>query len=90
MTDEVNNLTNKTAREANRGFAKALADPAAAFARDFHLTPNCALFALCENLAEGAVDTGLFVLGTEGWVPACQRCADRLGYELVEVEWVQG
>jgi hypothetical protein len=43
----------------------------------------CALFALCGNTSDGVVDTGLFVLGADGWVPACQRCADKLGYSVV-------
>lgn len=41
------------------------------------------MFALCANLAAGVVDTDLFVLGDGGLVPSCERCAGRLGYELI-------
>lgn len=53
------------------------------------MNPPCFLFLLCENEAEGAVDTGLFVLGTNGWLPACKRCADTLDYTLVEAEFIE-
>ena len=45
--------------------------------------PPCQLFALCANDAAGAVDTGLHVLGDDGLVPACKRCADKLGFDLI-------
>jgi len=45
--------------------------------------PTCAMFLLCENDADGVADTGLFVLGADGWVATCQRCADKLGYDLI-------
>jgi hypothetical protein len=41
------------------------------------------MFLLCENDADGVADTGLFVLGADGWVATCQRCADKLGYDLI-------
>lgn len=37
----------------------------------------CQYFALCENEAEGTVENPVL-----GAVPACQRCADRVGARL--------
>lgn len=48
------------------------------------VTPHCSLFALCGNDAEGAVPHPVLE-----WVPACRRCATKLGFDLVLAEWYE-
>ena len=45
------------------------------------IVPTCEYFALCANPADGAVELPF------GWVPTCQRCADKMGQVLVPAEW---
>ena len=58
--------------------------------QDVRPAPRCSLFLMCGNVADGVVDTGLFVLGDDGWIPACAPCADLLHYRLHAAAWAYG
>lgn len=45
---------------------------------------TCQWYLLCENPATGAVSHPIL-----GWVPTCQRCADRHNLELIPSQFVR-
>ena len=49
------------------------------------ITVTCQWFALCDKDAVGVVDHPIL-----GYVPTCQRCADKMDLTLIAAEWEDG
>jgi hypothetical protein len=47
------------------------------------MTPTCQWFALCTRPAAGVAEHPVL-----DYVPICQPCADNMGVEVLDAEWV--